>query len=231
MIKNDFQKILSKRKRLSKNDGDNIGDLREIVDSMLVCPQETILFLHKATREEFVLALEGITAFAYQYPQQKIVDICKAKVIQYSNLQKYCRINIAQTIKEIEEYINISSQKQKTLKEEFREILVARERGRQEDMISYTIAHGYDHESIRKLLCCDYRETISFLSNADKDEIATAIEILDDLVRSFEKEQAQEIVAVFRQKSIEFFDIQEYCDYDYMEELEMAESYLSEYQQ
>lgn len=115
-----------------------------------------------------------------------------------------------------------------TIKEEFSKILEARERCRQQDMEAYTIAHGYDHETIHKLLCRNYQETIEFLTKADKEEIATAIELLDDLVHFFAKEQAQKLTAVFKQKAIEFSDIQHYCDYDYIEQIEMAESYLEE---
>ena len=116
-----------------------------------------------------------------------------------------------------------------TIKEEFMRIMQTRKRAKEER--DYIIFAGFDTGDIVNVLSKNYMKTKTLLQNATKEEIGVAIDALEDLVRSFEKEQAQEIVAVFRQKSIEFSDIQEYCDYDYMEELEMAESYLSEYQQ
>lgn len=115
-----------------------------------------------------------------------------------------------------------------TIKEEFRKILQARARCKEQDIKAYIIAHGYDHGTIFKLLCRNYQETIEFLSNADEKEIATTVEVLDDLVRFFSKEQAKELIGVFKKKGIEFSNIQQYCDYDYIEQIEMAESYLEE---
>ena len=112
-----------------------------------------------------------------------------------------------------------------TIKEEFRDILDARERGKLQDMQAYTISHGYDHESIRKLLCRNYEETIAFLRAANKEEIATAVEILDSLVEVF---KSKEIVEIFQAKGIEFPDVDDICEFDYFECIEEAESYLEE---
>ncbi len=110
-----------------------------------------------------------------------------------------------------------------TLKEEFREILDARERGKLQDMELYTIAHGYDHETMRKLLYRNYEETIEFLRSANKEEIATAVEILDNLVGVFKN---REIIQIFQEKGVEFPDVDDICEFDYFECIEEAESYL-----
>ncbi len=78
------------------------------------------------------------------------------------------------------------------------------------------------------MLSKNYMETKVLLENATKEEIGVAIDALDDLVHFFEKEQARVLVAIFKQKLIDFPDIQDYCDCDYMEEIELAESYLEE---
>ena len=112
-----------------------------------------------------------------------------------------------------------------TLKEEFRGILEARERGKLQDLELYTIAHGYDHETMRKLLCRNYEETVAFLRVADKEEIATAVEILDNLVAVF---KSREIIEIFQEKGVEFPDVDDICEFDYFECIEVAESYLEE---
>ena len=112
-----------------------------------------------------------------------------------------------------------------TIKEEFRDILDARERGKLQDMQSYAIAQGYDHETIRKLLNRNYEETIAFLRAANKEEIATAVEVLDNLVEVF---KSKEIVEIFQAKGIEFPDVDDVCEFDYFECIEEAKSYLEE---
>ena len=112
-----------------------------------------------------------------------------------------------------------------TIKEEFRGILEARERGKLQDLELYTIAHGYDHETMRKLLCRNYEETVAFLRVADKEEIATAVEILDNLVAVF---KSREIIEIFQEKGVEFPDVDDICGFDYFECIEVAESYLEE---
>ena len=112
-----------------------------------------------------------------------------------------------------------------TIKEEFCEILNARERGKAQDLELYTIAHGYDHETMRKLLYRNYEETIAFLRSANKEEIATAVEILDNLVGVF---KSREIIQIFQEKGVEFPDVDDICEFDYFECIEEAESYLEE---
>ena len=112
-----------------------------------------------------------------------------------------------------------------TIKEEFRDILEARERGREQDIDLYTLAHGYDHERIRKLLYRNYEETIAFLREANKEEIATAVEILDNLVEMF---KSKEIIEIFQAKGVEFPDVDDICEFDYFECIEEAKSYLDE---
>ena len=112
-----------------------------------------------------------------------------------------------------------------TIKEEFRDILDARERGKFQDMQAYTIAHGYDHETIRKLLYRNYEETIAFLRAANKEEIATAVEILDNVVEVF---KSKEIIKIFQAKGVEFPDVDDICEFDYFECIKEAESYLEE---
>lgn len=111
------------------------------------------------------------------------------------------------------------------VKTAFQDILDARERGKLQNLELYTIAHGYDHETMRKLLCRNYQETIDFLRVANKEEIATAVEILDDLVAVF---KSREIIEIFREKAVEFPNVNDVCEFDYFECIEETESWLDE---
>ena len=113
-----------------------------------------------------------------------------------------------------------------TVKEEFMRIMQTRKRAKEEQ--NYIIFAGFDTDDIVDVLSRNYMETKILILNATKEEIGVAIEALEDLVRSFTKEQAQELVAIFKQKAIDFPDIQNYCDCDYIEQIEAAESYLEE---
>ena len=112
------------------------------------------------------------------------------------------------------------------IKEEFRRIVETRKRAKEES--DYIIFAGFDTGDIVNVLSKNYIETKALLQNATKEEIGVAIDALEDLVRSFEKKQAQELITIFKQKAIEFSDVQQYCDCDYIEQIEMAESYLEE---
>ena len=116
-----------------------------------------------------------------------------------------------------------------TIKEGFIRIIQTRKRAKEEK--DYIIFAGFDMVDIVRVLSKNYIETKVLLENATKEEIGVAIDALEDLVRFFCKEQAQELVSIFKQKVIVFPDIQEYCDCDYIEQIEMAESYLEELQQ
>lgn len=113
-----------------------------------------------------------------------------------------------------------------TIKEEFMRVMQTRKQAKEEQ--DYVIFAGFDTDDIVNVLSKNYMETKVLLENATKEEIGVAIDALQDLVRSFGKEQAQELVAIFKQKAIEFSDVQKYCDCDYMEQIEEAESYLQE---
>ena len=112
------------------------------------------------------------------------------------------------------------------IKEEFRRIVETRKRAKEES--DYIIFAGFDTGDIVNVLSKNYIETKGLLQNATKEEIGVAIDALEDLVRSFERKQAQELITIFKQKAIEFSDVQQYCDCDYIEQIEMAESYLEE---
>ena len=113
-----------------------------------------------------------------------------------------------------------------TIKEEFMRVMQTRKRAKEER--DYIIFAGFDTGDIVNVLSKNYMETKALLQNATKEEIGVAIDALEDLVRTFEKKQAQELIAIFKQKAIEFSDVQQYCDCDYMEQIEVAESYLEE---
>ena len=113
-----------------------------------------------------------------------------------------------------------------TIKEEFMSVVQTRKRAKEEQ--DYIFFAGFDTDNLVKVLSKNYMETKVLLENATKEEIGVAIDALEDLVRSFGKEQSQELVVIFKKKAVEFSDIQKYCDCDYIEEIERAESYLEE---
>lgn len=111
-----------------------------------------------------------------------------------------------------------------TIKEEFTRIMQTRKRAKEER--DYIIFAGFDTGNIVNVLSKNYAETKALLENASKEEIGVAIDALENLVRTFEKNQALELIAIFKQKAIEFPDVQQYCDCDYMEQIEEAVSFL-----
>lgn len=226
MIKNDFKKIIARRKKFLKREEAQIDDLREIIDSMLACYQETIDFLAMATREETAIALEGVTAFVRKYPKQQIIEVCKKKIMQYRDLQKHCKIDITDTMREIEGYVKIYSQKKMTFKEALTQQLEQRKQ-----TLRFDVNADFDwieEESLENLILQDFEETKKQLKEATREEAAFAILALDNLLDRLSTAQARELVDIFKQKGAEFSDIQEYCEYDYAEQIKAAERCLKE---
>lgn len=223
-IKATFEKIYANRKMQRKGIVRGQNDKKEMLDILSSNYQATIDFLQTATAEEIAIAAEVLCSLVERFPCREIVGIFKQKQIQYKKVNKICNVSYEDQIKEAEKVLS-SLQRKMTLKEEFREILDARERGKLQDLELYTIAHGYDHETMRQLLCRNYEETIAFLCAANKEEIATAVEILDNLVTMF---KSREIIEIFQEKGVEFPDVNDICEFDYFECIEEAESCLEE---
>lgn len=74
----------------------------------------------------------------------------------------------------------------------------------------------------------DFDETVNLLKNANKEEIAVAIETLDDLVVFFSKEESKQIIEIFKQKLQEFPDVGDVCEFDYLDQIQEAESILQD---
>lgn len=111
-----------------------------------------------------------------------------------------------------------------TVKEDFMRIVQSRKRAKEGQ--DYIIFAGFDLEDLVKVLSKNYLETKAILERANVEEMGVAIDALENLVRSFTKKEARELVDLFKQKAIEFPNVQEYCDCDYVEQIEEAESYL-----
>ena len=80
------------------------------------------------------------------------------------------------------------------IKEEFKRIMQTRKRAKEES--DYIIFAGFDTGDIVNVLSKNYMKTKTLLQNATKEEIGVAIDALEDLVRSFEKKQAQNFIFI-----------------------------------
>ena len=221
-----IQKIYANRKNIAKGKTCERDEGQEILNALSGDYQETILFLKTATMEEIAIAIEVLCPLVKKFPHEEIIEIFKQKQVQYKKVNKICKVSYEDKINDAERIILEMKEKENvSLKEKFREILVARETGKLQDEAAYITAKGYEHEEMCRLLCRDCQETIDFLWSADKKEIAVAIEILDNLVDRF---KSWEIIEISKKKAAEFPDVNDICEYDYFESIEEAESYLKE---
>ena len=87
---------------------------------------------------------------------------------------------------------------------------------------------GTDLEMIISVLLRSYDETLSFLSTATVQEIGCAIDALEDLVQSLPKEKAQAIIDIFKNKALEFPNVQDFSEVEYALELKIAQEIVDE---
>ncbi|MBQ7307936.1 MAG: hypothetical protein IJW82_05345 [Clostridia bacterium] len=83
----------------------------------------------------------------------------------------------------------------------------------------------YEKE-ITDLFLIDYNETINFLNSATNIEIACVIDALNNLVKQLNMVQARKIIEIFKQKRIQFPNIQLFTSTDYDKEIKSAEEYI-----
>lgn len=223
MIKNDFQKILAERKRRKKINR-CFDDKNLIEQTLLKDYNQTITFLECATMEETLLVMEAIIPFIQKYPRKEVLDLLKRKVIQYKNLEKHCNVPIKETIEQATCIVN--KKHKSTVKEQFEYLLQTRKIAKQDS--TYPICTGFDISAIALTLKKDFNETVSLLKNANKEEIAVAVETLDDLVVFFSKEESKKIIEIFKQKLQEFPDVDDVCEFDYLDQIQEAENILQD---
>lgn len=223
MIKNDFQKILAERKRRKKLNR-CFDDKNLIEQTLLKDYNQTIMFLDGSTMEEMSLVMEAIIPFIQKYPRKEVLDLLKRKVIQYKNLKKHCNVPIKETIEQATCIIN--KKRQPTVKEQFEYLLQTRKIAKQDS--TYPTCAGFDIRDIALILKKDFNETVSLLKNANKEEIAVAVETLDDLVVFFTKEESKRLIEIFKQKLQESPDVDDVCEFDYLEQIQEAENILQD---
>lgn len=223
MIKNDFQKILAERKRRKKLNR-CFDDKNLIEQTLLKDYNQTIMFLDGSTMEEMSLVMEAIIPFIQKYPRKEVLDLLKRKVIQYKNLKKHCNAPIKETIEQATCIVN--KKRQPTVKEQFEYLLQTRKIAKQDS--AYPTCAGFDIRDIALTLKKDFNETVSLLKNANKEKIAVAVETLDDLVVFFTKEESKRLIEIFKQKLQEFPDVDDVCEFDYLEQIQEAENILQD---
>ena len=105
---------------------------------------------------------------------------------------------------------------------EFREIIKKRRTMIQKD---YSVGFN-DEKEIVNLLLKDYNETIYFLNSATNIEIACVIDGLKLLVKSLNKNQAQQVIEIFKKKRQQFPNIQNFTSTNFDKEIMLAEQYI-----
>ena len=74
----------------------------------------------------------------------------------------------------------------------------------------------------------NYEETVAFLKEATVEEIACAVDVLEELVLELPKEAAQVIVDIFKRKQAEYPDVQQYAATEYALELKIAQEIIDD---
>ena len=110
------------------------------------------------------------------------------------------------------------------IKEEFQRILEARQLSEE----SCPGAEYCDWCDILQILRRNYEDTVAFLETATQQEIACAVDVLEDLVKELPKEKAQQIIGIFEKKLDQFPCVQEVSATEYALELKIAREILEE---
>ena len=107
------------------------------------------------------------------------------------------------------------------IKKHFEKILLARSRAPKEIGLD-----GGDYDCNLFILLRNFDETADFLNNSTIEEIGCAIECLEELVQKFSIDQAKKILGIFEKKLIEYPNVQDFCDFVYTEELQLAKNII-----
>ena len=111
--------------------------------------------------------------------------------------------------------------KNRSIKEQYREEMLQRS-------LSEPLTRFLDFETNAFILLKNYDETIEFLKNSTIEEIAWACEVLDEMAWGFSVDQVEKILNVFKDKLIEFPNVDDYCEVEYSLELNIAQGILEE---
>lgn len=84
-----------------------------------------------------------------------------------------------------------------------------------------------DWKSNEYILLRNVEETIEFLKNANKNEIAWAVESLEVMAREFPVDKVETILTIFEKKFEDFPDVEDYCEVEYNLELTLAREILA----
>ena len=84
-----------------------------------------------------------------------------------------------------------------------------------------------DWDDTAFILMRNYEDTIDFLSKATIEEIAWAVEVLEDISYELPKDKAQTIINIFKKKLEEFPNVEDYSEVQYSLELQIAENILN----
>ncbi len=82
---------------------------------------------------------------------------------------------------------------------------------------------GLDSDNNLYILMRNFDETVEFLTNATAEEIACAVESLEELAINLPKDKAQIVLDIFKNKLIEFPFIDDICEVEYPLELQIAQ--------
>lgn len=145
-------------------------------------------------------------------------------MIQYRELPKYCRIDMLAAIKEAEQIVLEEKNRIVPFEEEFSALFESWKI----QMSDMPYSDWMGGERLVKTFLRDFEKTKTALRNATSEEIAFSVFVLEDMVRVLPKEQAFELVDIFKEKAVEYPSVQDDCQCDYAEEIELAESYLEE---
>ena len=88
-----------------------------------------------------------------------------------------------------------------------------------------------DFETNSYILLKNFDNTLEFLKNATIEEIAWACEVLDEMAWKFPIDKAELIINVFKDKLIEFPNVDDYCEVEYALELTTAQEIVAERKQ